>query len=281
MFTRPFRGSAAVAAGLVTPKELRGPRFRRLFRDTYVLATVKVDPALLAVAAFVATGGRGVLAGFSAAELLGASCGPLDAPVEIIAPGLRARPGLRVRHDVLPAGEVVDVEGVPVTDHRRTAFDLGRRPPLVEAVVAIDALSRVGEFAPGELIRVGYDHLGAPGSRLLVQAIPLATPLSGSPMETRIRLALHRAGLPAPVLQHPVGPYALDLAYPGILLAVEYDGREHLTPERARHDLRRQAALTAAGWTVLRFSAWEVMNRPGWVARQVRAELARRGLVAA
>jgi hypothetical protein len=28
--------------------------------------------------------GRGVLAGYSAAELLGASCGPVDAPAEVL-----------------------------------------------------------------------------------------------------------------------------------------------------------------------------------------------------
>jgi hypothetical protein len=31
-----FHGSAAVASGLVTPKVLRGPRYLRLFPDTYV-----------------------------------------------------------------------------------------------------------------------------------------------------------------------------------------------------------------------------------------------------
>jgi hypothetical protein len=280
MFRRPFRGSAAVAVGLVTPKELRGPRFRWLFRDTWIDASVEVDPALLSVAASVATGGRGVLAGWSAAELLGASCGPPHAPVEIVAPGGRSRAGLRVRHDALRPDDVVEVAGVRVTGFLRTAFDLGRRPPLLGAVIAVDALSRVGEFAPRELVRFGYDHLGAPGSRLLTRAVALATPLSGSPMETRLRLALHDAGLPPPVLQHRVGPYALDLSYPGVLLAVEHDGREHLTPERARRDLRRQAALTAAGWTVLRFPAREVLDRPWWVAREVRRELVARGAVA-
>jgi hypothetical protein len=39
-------------------------------------------------------------------------------------------------------------------------------------------------------------------------------------METRIRLAVVGDGLPVPVLQHPVGPYLLDLAYPSILLAL-------------------------------------------------------------
>ena len=35
-FTLPFRGSAAVGAGLLTPGVLRGPRFTRLFPDVYV-----------------------------------------------------------------------------------------------------------------------------------------------------------------------------------------------------------------------------------------------------
>jgi very-short-patch-repair endonuclease len=51
-------------------------------------------------------------------------------------------------------------------------------------------------------------------------------------METRIRLVIVFAGLPVPVLQHPVGPYLLDMAYPAIRLAVEYDGQTHRTQER-------------------------------------------------
>jgi very-short-patch-repair endonuclease len=282
VLNRPFLGSTAIARGLVTRAQLRGPRFRRLYRDVYVLATVEIDLALLSEAAFVLTRGTGVLGGWSAAELLGASCGPEDAAAEIIVPGRRrTQARLRVREEVLPAGEITVVDGIRVSTPIRTAFDLGRRPPLVEAVVAVDALSRVGGFPSGELITFGYDHLGAPGSRLLVAAIALADPLSGSPMETRIRLAMREAGLPTPVLQHPVGPYALDLAYPELLLAIEYDGREHLTQERAMRDLLRQAHLTRAGWDVLRFRAVDVLRRPRWVAARVRAELVRRGALAA
>jgi very-short-patch-repair endonuclease len=186
-----------------------------------------------------------------------------------------------VRHEAIPAEETALVGGVLVTDERRTAWDLGRRPPLLDAVIAIDALARVGEFAPADLIRFGYEHLGAPGSRLLAAAVRLADPLSDSPMETRIRIAIHDAGLPAPVLQHRVGPYRLDLAYPGLMLAIEYDGREHLTAERARRDLRREADLVRAGWLVLRFTAAEVVHRPRWMASEVRGELVRRGMIAA
>ncbi|WP_433556817.1 hypothetical protein ACQPWY_32855 [Pseudonocardia xinjiangensis] len=52
-------------------------------------------------------------------------------------------------------------------------------------------------------------------------------------METRIRMAIHDAGLPEPVLQHVVGPYHLDMAYPAVRLAVEYGRGEHRAPDRA------------------------------------------------
>ena len=73
-----FRGSLAVAAGLVTPGQLRGPRFLRLFPDTYVRAgNEPPDLKLRSFAARAYVRGRGVLSGFSAAELLDASCGPV------------------------------------------------------------------------------------------------------------------------------------------------------------------------------------------------------------
>lgn len=116
------------------------------------------------------------------------------------------------------------------------------------------------------MVRFGYRYLGAAGSGQLPEVARLADPLAESPMETRIRLAIGFDGLPLPVLQHPVGAYDLDMAYPEVLLAVEYDGREHLTPERARRDLERQAYLSAAGWKVLRFRAVDVRRRPWLVA---------------
>jgi len=282
MFAEPFRGSAAVAAGLVTRGRLRGPHFRRLFPDVYVAAAVEVDLALRARAAHVLVDGRGVLGGWSAAQLLGASCGPADAPAEVITTSYRRRPpGLLTRRDRLLPDEVTTVAGIAVTTAPRTAYDLARHTPLVDGVVALDALARVHSFDPAVLRELDRRHLGARGSRRLVEVLRLADPLSGSPMETRIRLAVVSGGLPVPLLQHPVGPYFLDLAYPAIRLAIEYDGRDHLDPARALRDLDRQAYLTAAGWRVLRFRAAEVY-RPVVVANRVRRELVdharRRGL---
>jgi very-short-patch-repair endonuclease len=275
VFTEPFRGSTAVARGLVTPGRLRGPRFRRLFQDIYVAAEVEVDLALRSRAAYLVVAGCGVLGGWSAAELLDASCGPKDAPAEVITRRYhRAQPGLRVRQDRVPADEITTVGRIPVTNPQRTAFDLARRPPRVDGVIAVDALARVYGFAPAELRALDRRHLGGRGSCRLAAVLRLANPLAGSPMETRIRLAIVDAGLPVAVLQHPVGPYRLDLAYPAIQLAIEYDGREHLTQERALRDLDRQAYLSAAGWgRVLRFRAAEA-HQPAVVATRVRGELA-------
>jgi very-short-patch-repair endonuclease len=272
---RPFRGSDAVADGLLTRAVLRGPRFRRLLPDVYVRADVEVDLGVRSLAAAVLVGDRGVLGGYSAAELLGASCGPLDAPAEVIVSGRhRSRRGLFVRTEDVPLGERWQVEGTIVTSPVRTALDIACRGSLVEAVVGVDALAHRFGFPPQDVVRCAYDHPGRRGGARLPQVVRLANPLAESSMETRIRLAIVLAGLPVPELQHPVGPYQLDMAYPDVMLAVEYDGREHLTQRRAMRDLDRQAYLTAAGWRrILRFPKEVVLYEPELIPLTVRREL--------
>ena len=271
----PFRGSAAVAGGFLTPGVLRGPRFRRLFPDVYAHADVPVDLALRAQAASLLVPGRGVVAGHAAAELLDASCGPKDAPVDLFVPGgaYRSRPGLVVHRGLLRSDETATVDDVPITVPVRCAYDVACWQPLVEGVVALDALTYRHGFAPSAILDLGRRHHGARGSAKLPRVVRLANPLAQSPMETRIRLAIVLNDLPVPLLQHPLGPFLLDLAYPGIRLAIEYDGEIHRTQERAMRDLARQAYLSDAGWTVLRFTAADVRCRPWWVAARVREEL--------
>ncbi len=154
-----------MAAGLVTRDRLYGPRFRRLFPDVYAPAAAEPDLLLRSRAAGVYIGGRGVLVGYSAAELLGASCASANAPAEVTVPdGCRGRPGLVV-HRFRPApGEVADEDGIALTTAVRTAYDLGRRPDHSEAVVAIDALAR-GRFPLGALLELAAGHRGDRGLR--------------------------------------------------------------------------------------------------------------------
>src|SRR5690349_15961290 len=88
------------------------------------------------------------------------SWGPLPSPRGTVA----KRRGLVVRQATLTPSEIEIVDGCRVTTPFRTAWDLGRRLRLVEAVVAVDALSRKGEFPPQSLL---YGPPGARGCRRL------------------------------------------------------------------------------------------------------------------
>jgi very-short-patch-repair endonuclease len=98
-----------------------------------------------------------------------------------------------------------------------------------------------------------------------------------SPMETRLRLLLVRAGLPAPELQHRlhddrgVALARLDLAYEDRKVGIEYDGGHHR--DTFERDLARQNVLHSLGWTILRFTADDVLRHPARTAAQVRAVL--------
>jgi very-short-patch-repair endonuclease len=97
-------------------------------------------------------------------------------------------------------------------------------------------------------------------------------------MESVLRWLLHAAGVPAPVLQQqistPSGRFRADLAWPEQQVLVEFDGDLHRERETFVRDLRRQNALVAAGWTVLRFSSADVLGRAEEVVAQVLRALA-------
>lgn len=75
----------------------------------------------------------------------------------------------------------------------------------------------------------------------------------GSDLENLTARLLSSAFRPDEVRQqHPIGRYRVDFAWPDVMVALEVDGWHHRSPEGAAHDARRDAALRAAGWLVLR-----------------------------
>lgn len=279
-----FRGAAAVAAGLVTWDRLRGPRFLRVLPDTYVAAPERPPPdlALRSHAAYRYVEGRGVLSGYSAAEVLGASCGPRDAPAEVAVPGggQRTHPGLLVHRDRLAPGEITACGGLRVTSPLRTAYDLARwnHHDPVEAVVAVDALARRGRFHPDLLLPVAARYPRARGNAAVPRAVALADARSGSPMESRLRMVLVQAGLPTPSVQHVVQDEQtrtavwLDLAYPDHMIGIEYEGGGHAEPEQVMRDIGRYTRLVDKGWRIYRYTKWEVLHdRPRIIAEIARA----------
>jgi hypothetical protein len=280
-----FRGSAAVRAGLVTPGQLRGPAYLRLFPDTYVRRAAEPPKlALRAYAAHLYSGRRGILSGYSAADRLGAECHPPQAPAELTVRrgNLRSRAGLLVHRDRLRHDEYEVDAGVPVTTALRSAYDLARWLPLVEAVVAVDALARRGRFSTSAVLEVAGRYPGARGRAQLPRVVGLADARAGSPMETRLRLVLVLRGLPVPEAQYPVQDERrrravwLDLAYPDHRIGIEYEGEEHTRPERVLRDVGRYTGLVDRGWRIYRFAKYEVYGEPDEIAAKIRRALGAR-----
>jgi very-short-patch-repair endonuclease len=279
----PFRGSAVVAAGLLTKRQLLGPAWRRLYRDVYVAAGAPVDHLTRCQAAALLLPPGGALSHRSAAMLYGANVLAMGQPVEVCVPGggLRAQPGLAVVRSPLAVADVWGRGGLPVTSPLRTAFDLARGPDLVAGVVGVDAL--LFRRVVKEPALAGYvdAHPNWNGVRTARRVLALARPHVESPMESRLRLGLVLGGLPEPEIQFevldPAGHFVarLDLAYRERRVGVEYDGDHHRDQVTFRRDVVRLNRLRLLGWTVLRFTADDVLRNPDRVVAYVRAALKR------
>ena len=101
-------------------------------------------------------------------------------------------------------------------------------------------------------------------------------PRAESAPESRVRIALVLAGL-QPVPQFEVHARdrllaRVDLAFPEVRLAVEYEGAYHFEDDQIVRDDERYARLRTAGWTVIRLSAADLRDLDGVVAR-IRAAI--------
>lgn len=92
-----------------------------------------------------------------------------------------------------------------------------------------------------------------------------------SPKETELRLLLLQHGFAEPEINHPIRlsgggdkerDFRLDLAYPPLRIAIEYDGDAHRTDqEQWAKDRRKDDMLHEAGWRVVRVTQRD-LNRP-------------------
>ena len=278
-----FRGTWAVAAGVLTEAQLRSRAWRRLRRDVYADAELPVDHRLLARGVSLVMPPGAALGGRTAAVLWGLTdLASAADPVEVVVPpGTRwtPGPGVRVRSAPLDGDVVRDGPWLRWTDRVRTAVDLARQDDGDESVVLLDQLVH-GRMVGLTEVRAAVAALPrCRGSAAARRTAALADGLAESPPETRLRLLLHRSDLPRPVAQYAVrsgGRFVarVDFGWPEHRLAVEYDGAWHGDPEQFPKDRRRLNRLAAAGWRT-HFVTKEDMRRPDDVLAGVAAALAR------
>jgi hypothetical protein len=240
-----------------------------------------------AAAALLLAGTDAALCGPTAAALHG--CRSIEsADVHIVVrPGhiLKKRPGLVVRRVGFYTDDVVEIDGLRALALDRVTSDLlcsGR--PAESLALADEVLMLSGDDHEivrkriAEKIRTRQDPRGTVAGALLLD---LASPHSRSPAESWLRWGLYDAGFPIPEVNWKligldgVLVYVLDLAWPSLRIAVEYDGyAAHVG--RREIDRARQDDLHGRDWIVVRADKPDLGN-PTRFHRELRAAFARRG----
>lgn len=161
------------------------------------------------------------------------------------------------------------------------------RGPETARAAVIEAL-RGRRVTPARLREELAYHPALPGRRSLELLIRLAERGCHSELEIwGVQHVLTGPGMPTFVQQHrlqlPMGTVHLDAAIPELRIVIELDGAAfHGSAAARERDLRRDTALAARGWVVLRFSYRRLTSEPDACRREILAVCrARAGLAAA
>lgn len=203
----------------------------------------------------------------------------------------RAPSGTGVRgHQLARAFEPRALRGLRLAPPAQTWQQLAGVLPLDELIVVGDFFvtgtepyDRARPLATlDELGRAVVAGAGSRGIRRAHAALREIRYGSLSPQETRLRLLIVRGGLPRPVLNYRVvtgygyTEAMLDLAYPGLMVAIEYQGDQHRTSTAVyRSDVRRRERLVDLGWDVIYVSADDLRRRPLELLERIRSRLER------
>lgn len=261
---RVFRGSEVVASGVLSRTELRSRAWRPLFKDVYADAQLAISHPVrcAAVSRWILPTGAAI-AGRSAAALYGAGVVRLDEPIDVLVPAdQRLGPvrGLTVHSADCSEHDLVGRAGMLITTPQRTSWDLAQWCPVEDATAIVDSLVRRRLVTIEELHDLARARTGAKGWKRMGRVADLADGGAESPQESRLRVRLVLAGLPAPVTQFVIerdGRFVarVDLAWPQWKIAIEYDGLWHHDDEQFHRDRQRLNRLVGEDWLVLHLTA--------------------------
>lgn len=180
--------------------------------------------------------------------------------------------GIAVHGAVLDARDVTETRSIPVTSVARTLVDLAGVVPQDHLTKALKEAERLRTFdlaALQDVLRRTRTRRG-PGHRAMREALAeyeaLGAAITRSSLEEAFLGLVHAAGLPIPQTNVLIEGMEVDAVWPKQRLIAELDGYAY---HRQRHaferDRERDAALTAAGWRVVRFTHRQMASRPDHV----------------
>jgi very-short-patch-repair endonuclease len=201
--------------------------------------------------------------------------------------GLKGPDAVRRRHTRrLPPEDRTALRGIPITTVARTLLDVAgeQRGRFVQRAVHEAEVQRLLDV---EAVLATIDrNPGRRGTRLLRQALGVS---AADPTNSRFTAAFRRLcarhGLPAPRtnVQLDIGERLAecDAVFDDARVIVELDGeRVHNTRQKFHTDRRRDTALAARGWIVIRLTWHRVTREAPTVAAELREILTLRSRVA-
>lgn len=275
-------------AAKVIPERTMRTLYQRVYPGVFAPWGIELDAPQRAVAAWLWSRRKGVVAGNSAAAVLGAKWVSRDLEAELVYGNQKSPPKLVVYNDTLKPNEVIAVDGMAVTNPARTAFDIGRRTrSRLAGVQRLDALANATGVGIAEVEAVIAVHPGARGLNRLRRILPLVDSGAESPQESRTRLTLIDAGLPWPetqiVVRDQYGEFVgrVDMGYRQLKVGIEYDGQQHWTdPAQRQRDIDRHVELAAQGWVIVRTSGELLRYREATLIGRVRDAMSAAGWTA-
>jgi very-short-patch-repair endonuclease len=260
-------------------RRLRSGHLVRLHRGVYAVGHAQLRPEGRWLAAVLAAGPGAALSHRSAAALHGVRDG--DGAIDVTTTRRATVRGVVIhRTTVLAAQDVTTRRGVPITTLPRTLVDLAGILTAEQLGKLLREIDRTGRLDPVALSAALTRTSGRPGARalrgVLAEHARLATSLTLSELEDRFLALLDAESLPRPLTNHPIHGMKIDAVWPEHRLAVELDGWAYHHDRAAfEEDRARSARLTVAGWTHVRFTHAQVVERPRQIADTLRVLLAR------
>ena len=197
----------------------------------------------------------------------------------------RAEAGIVQHRGVVQDGDVVVRGGVPTMSATRTALELTTMLDVEHALVEIDFLLHHGHTTMNDLHRRYASMSCWPDTLSTNLVLRLADGRSESVGETRSRFLCWSQRLPAPIPNYVIRNdrgveiARVDLAWPGLGVFLEFDGRVKYERHRRtgesvadcviREKERESLIVETTGWRCIRI-VWADLARPGEVAARIR-----------
>jgi hypothetical protein len=282
-----FTQARAVACGF-TPyqigRRIKTGEWERVMGPVLALAGLVVTAKVRDAAALLAIPGT-VLAGPSAARWHNLPV-PDEGTYLLTGGRCRTRLAVTLLPDPVPEHDLLLIDSTLVTTRQRAIFDCLRVLPEPQALALLERALQKRWITMNEVLQRTQARYGRWGTPRLLDLVRQVNSGARSAAERLAIRLLRRAGVTGWRANIPISDDTGtigdgDLVFEKERLVVELDGwAYHSSPERFQRDRTRQNRLVAAGWTVLRFTWRDLVDRPEEFVRTIQITLAKLGAAA-